>query len=163
MVAMEESASMLCARVMRGINSMARKLTPRSARLRAASSAVSGSPKPITVWPRRICARSSGAGLGIGAGAAHLQNHVGRGEDLFAAGDAHAFGRVLGIGKTGARAGARFQHQFRARLIQNRERAGNHGHAPLSRRTFRYDSDFDSHLTQYPQKLAVSSQLSRIV
>ena len=42
MVAMEESASMLCARVMRGISSMARKRTPRAASSRAASTAVKG-------------------------------------------------------------------------------------------------------------------------
>src|ERR1035441_4603146 len=68
MVAIDERASMLCARVMRGISSMERKLTPRSARLRAASSAVSGSPKPITVCPRRICARSCAPVSGLAPG-----------------------------------------------------------------------------------------------
>ena len=57
-VAIEESASMLCARVIRGMSSIARKVTPWSASAFAASMAVNGSPKPITVWPRRMLARS---------------------------------------------------------------------------------------------------------
>ena len=60
---------MLCARVMRGINSMARKVTPRSASERAASIAVSGSPKPMTVCPRRISARSAAPVSGFAPGA----------------------------------------------------------------------------------------------
>ena len=59
---------MLCARVMRGINSMARKLTPRSASARAASTAVSGSPKPMTAWLRRNSARSAAPVSGLAPG-----------------------------------------------------------------------------------------------
>src|ERR1035441_2361973 len=65
---MEESASMLCARVMRGISSMARKVTPRSANWRAASPAVSGSPKPMAVCPCRNSARSAAPVNGFAPG-----------------------------------------------------------------------------------------------
>src|SRR5271157_291490 len=68
MVAMEESASMLCARVIRGINSIARNVMPRPARSRAASRDVSGSPKPMTIWPRCICARSAAPASGLAPG-----------------------------------------------------------------------------------------------
>ena len=77
---------MLWARVMRGISSMERKVTPRSARARAASAAVSGSPKPMTVWPWRRSGEVGRAGLGVRARAAHLQDDFGCGEDLFAVG-----------------------------------------------------------------------------
>src|SRR5215831_3659209 len=60
---------MLWARVIRGISSMARNVTPRAARERAASNAVSGSPKPITVWPGRIIARSAAPVSGLAPGA----------------------------------------------------------------------------------------------
>ena len=59
---------MLWARVMRGISSMERKVTPRSARARAASAAVSGSPKPMTVWPWRSSARSAAPVSGFAPG-----------------------------------------------------------------------------------------------
>ena len=49
MLAIELSASMLCAREIRGISSMANRLMLFSARDRAASNAVSGSENPITV------------------------------------------------------------------------------------------------------------------
>jgi hypothetical protein len=59
---------MLCARVMRGMSSMERKVTPRSARARAASSAVSGSPKPMAVCPCRNSARSAAPVSGLAPG-----------------------------------------------------------------------------------------------
>src|ERR1039458_3509918 len=65
---MEDRASMLCARVMRGISSMARKVTPRSASARAASPAVSGSPKPMAVCPCRNSARSAAPVSGFAPG-----------------------------------------------------------------------------------------------
>src|ERR1043166_1309464 len=68
MVAMLESASMDCARVMRGISSMERNVTPASARPRAASPAVRGSPKPMTVCPRRMSARSRPPVSGLAPG-----------------------------------------------------------------------------------------------
>src|SRR5829696_7188933 len=57
---MEESASMLCARVMRGISSIEKAVTPASARLRMASGAPSGSANPMTICPRRSRAVSGG-------------------------------------------------------------------------------------------------------
>ena len=62
---MDESASILWARVIRGINSMARKLTPRSASERAASRAVSGSPNPMSACPLRSSARSAAPVSGL--------------------------------------------------------------------------------------------------
>src|SRR5215472_1859052 len=53
---------------MRGISSMARNVTPRAARARAASSAVNGSPNPITVWPGRIMVRSAAPVSGLAPG-----------------------------------------------------------------------------------------------
>ncbi len=49
MVAIDESASMLCARVMRGISSMAKYDTPVRARSGISRAAVKGSPKPIRI------------------------------------------------------------------------------------------------------------------
>ena len=43
---MEDNASMLCARVMRGISSIAKKDTPVPARSEHSARAVKGSPKP---------------------------------------------------------------------------------------------------------------------
>ena len=59
MVAIDDSASMLCARVMRGINSIERKESPARARSDTSRGEVSGSPNPITVWPGRNSARSA--------------------------------------------------------------------------------------------------------
>ena len=53
MVAIDDSASMLCARVMRGISSIENAVTPLCASTRIASGAPSGSAKPITACPFR--------------------------------------------------------------------------------------------------------------
>src|SRR6188474_2758866 len=60
MVAIDESASMLCARVMRGISSIENAVVPASASVRMASGDPSGPAKPITTWPRRSRAVSEG-------------------------------------------------------------------------------------------------------
>ena len=106
---------MLCARVIRGISSMARKLTPRSASERAASTAVSGSPNPISVCPGRSSARSAAPVSGLAPGDAHLHHHIGRLEHLFAAiGDAHALVGVFGIRESGAQARSGFHQELGA-------------------------------------------------
>ena len=48
MVAIDDNASMLCARVMRGTSSIAASIVPRAAIAFALSMAVSGSLKPMT-------------------------------------------------------------------------------------------------------------------
>jgi hypothetical protein len=58
MLAMDESASMVWARVMRGTSSMAKKETPAPARSAHSRSDVSGSPKPMRIWPARSSAMS---------------------------------------------------------------------------------------------------------
>ena len=52
-VAIDESASMLCARVMRGISSIENSVAPVGARSRMACGAPSGSANPMTVCPER--------------------------------------------------------------------------------------------------------------
>ena len=53
MVAIDDSASMLWARVMRGISSIENALTPRSATACAAAGSPSGSEKPMMACPDR--------------------------------------------------------------------------------------------------------------
>ena len=95
---------MLCARVMRGISSMENRLTWRSAmrrdgiergeRLAEADDGLRRRAEQFDI---------AAAGLGIGAGRAHLQQDFGLGENLGAAlADARAFLGILGIGKAGA-------------------------------------------------------------
>ena len=59
-VAIDDSASMLWARVMRGISSIENAVTPACASVRIASGAPSGSAKPITTCPLRSRAVSGG-------------------------------------------------------------------------------------------------------
>ena len=86
MVASDDSTSMLCARVVRGISSIAKNDTPAAARSDASRTAVSGSPSPITIWPGAQEAKIGAAGFGIRAQTAELDQDVGFGENLFAAG-----------------------------------------------------------------------------
>ena len=65
MVAMEESTSMLCARVIRGISSMASSVTPCAASAAASRRAVSGSANPMTICPRRNRGRSAAPASGF--------------------------------------------------------------------------------------------------
>ena len=78
MVAIDESTSMLCARVMRGINSMANSVAPRSASRSTAAGFPSGSNGATITRASRINSRSALPGLWIGAEAANLQQHIGR-------------------------------------------------------------------------------------
>ncbi len=73
---MEDSASMLCARVIRGTSSMAKKDTPVAASSAHSRTAVSGSPNPIETWPGRSSDRSDAAQLGIGAETSHLGDDI---------------------------------------------------------------------------------------
>ena len=62
-VAWDESASIDCARVMRGIDSIANAVTPREPRRSMPSWSVSGWRKPISTWPSRSLPTSSSLGL----------------------------------------------------------------------------------------------------
>src|SRR5215831_10442812 len=62
-VACEESASIGCARVVRGIDSIAKPYTPWSASRSIPAASVSGSRNPIRIWPLRSRAASSALGL----------------------------------------------------------------------------------------------------
>ena len=143
---MEDSASMLCARVMRGINSMERKVTPRSARERAAPVAVSGSPKPMTVWPWRRSTRSAAPVSGfaprlrtcrITSAARKTSSRLGARRTPFSI--------YSESGKAGCRSGAGLHEQFDARLVQDGEGARDHRHPAFARRCFRDNSDDHSH------------------
>ena len=59
MVAIDDSASMDCARVMRGINSIDSAVTPRPARAVASAGSPSGSTNAMRAWPERVRARSA--------------------------------------------------------------------------------------------------------
>src|ERR1039457_1172759 len=59
MVAMDDSASMLCARVMRGISSMENAVTPVAASSWIVSSCPSGRTNPTRIWPARSSGRSA--------------------------------------------------------------------------------------------------------
>ena len=114
---------MLCARVMRGISSMAvcggdcgERLTEADHRL---------------TLPHEC--QVGGARLGVGARRAHLQDDVGEREHFFARGrDAHAFLGVFGVKESGADSGARFQDQLAAHLGQDGKRTGHHGYTALA-------------------------------
>ena len=69
MLAMEDSASIAWARVMRGTSSMAKKDTPASASSTVSRSDVSGSPKPIRICFGRIRRISDIPWVGLAPGA----------------------------------------------------------------------------------------------
>ena len=56
---------MLCARVMRGISSMAKQETPVEAKSAHSCEALSGSPKPTRIWPGLSSARSERPASGL--------------------------------------------------------------------------------------------------
>ena len=58
-VPMEERASMLCARVVRGMSSTEKLVTPARAISRTTSAEPKGRKKPIRIWPLRIIAKSA--------------------------------------------------------------------------------------------------------
>ena len=64
-VAIDDRASMLWARVIRGISSIEKLVTPRSAISRAASAADRGSERPMMVCPDRIRSRSERPASGL--------------------------------------------------------------------------------------------------
>ena len=132
---------------MRGISSMAKKVTPRSARARAASAAVSGSPKPMTVWPWRSSARSAApvSGFAPGLRTCRITSAVRNTSSRLAA-RRTPFSVYSESGKPACDAGARFHQQFDARLVQNGDGARDHRHAALARRCFGDESDDDSHV-----------------
>jgi len=66
MVAIDDSASMLCARVMRG-SAPWRSCSRRARQSDVLAPALSGSPKPITTWPERSHRRSARPGFRIGS------------------------------------------------------------------------------------------------
>ena len=101
---------MLCARVMRGINSIERKLTPFSAEIAIGIERRQRLAEPDHRLPAAHQRQIAAAGLGIRAQAAHLQNHVRRAEHLGARSQAHALFRILGVGNAGAQTRARFQN-----------------------------------------------------
>ena len=83
-VAMDESTSIACARVMRGISSSANAVAPRSASARTPSGAPSGSRKPTTTWPLRTWSRRGGGPVAARGQRADLQDDGGRLEHLLA-------------------------------------------------------------------------------
>ncbi len=135
---------MLCARVMRGINSMERKLTPRSARSRAASMEVSGSPNPMTACPAAHQGQIAAPRFEIRAQAANLEDHLGRRENLAAAGYAHAFFGVVRHRELRRQARPRFEKQFGIGLIQNGKRARRHRYTALAGRRLTDNPDRQS-------------------
>ena len=76
MVLMEESASMFCARVMRGINSTEKEVTPVAAIASTVCTSPSGRRNPISDWPFWIQRQIGLAGFVVGAVTEHLQHDV---------------------------------------------------------------------------------------
>ena len=117
---MDDSASMLCARVMRGISSMASRLTPASASARAASSGGQRLAEADNRLPAAQQRQVGRAGLGVGAGAATCRITSAAANTSSARRQAHALFGVLGIGEAGALAGARLQSQLARRSYSAR-------------------------------------------
>ena len=91
---------MLWARVVRGISSTEKEVTPVAAIfLNCLHTLPRGRRNPIRTWPRRSRGRSRLAGDVVGAVTEHLKNDVGRAKDLGTIGDdLRALGSVIGIG-----------------------------------------------------------------
>ena len=123
---------MLCARVMRGINSSANAVTPRDAISRTVSGDPSGSAMAMTTCPWRICAKSLGA---------HLQNDISRKYVRPAGGDLRALLLVRAVGKTRALACAALDHHLEPGFFQRGNRRGHERHAPLAGKLFNRHSD----------------------
>jgi len=143
-VAMEERASILWARVIRGISSMARKVTPAAARSEPSLAAVSGSPNPMTVCPRRRSERSARPASGL-APSVSLDDHV-RGLKHFGpASQAGAASRVLVIGESGLYTSRPLDDDAGAQFRQCITVARRDGHAPLAREGFARYSNGHTH------------------
>ena len=130
---------------MRGISSIARKSTPRGQGQRGIRfSAVSGSPKPITVCPLRRSARSAAPVSGLAPGRTDLKNHVRFGEDLLAfLREARALLDVIAVRVACALTGAPLHHDPRPSLGEHAQRARDEGDAAFTRGRFRNYSDYE--------------------
>jgi hypothetical protein len=123
MLAMEESASMLCARVMRGHQFHGQQVDAAS---RERLGPVQGGQRlgepdhRLAAAELRHVARSR---FHIGARRADLKQHLGGLKNLGAARNAHAFFAVFGIRKTGRLSGARLDDDFGARFLKDGRRA----------------------------------------
>ena len=130
------------ARVVRGISSTENEVTPRSAISRMVSIDPSGRRKPIRTWSRRKQGKVVLAGPVVRAVAQHLDDDVGRAEDLGAVGqDLGALGGVFGVGIAGLGAGPRFHDDLEAGLHQVRNHRGDQRHAALAGKALSRDSD----------------------
>ena len=136
MVAIDDSASMLCARVMRGISSIEKAVDAACASARIASGAPSGSAKPMTVWPDRSSAS-------VGRNRPHLQNDVGGGEHVGSrAATVRAGLLVGGVGKSGRRPGVLLDDDVEARFSSEpRRRRRNQRDPGLARPRFTRNAD----------------------
>ena len=122
----EDKASIDCARVMRGIDSIAKPTTPRSDRRSIPSLSVNGSRKEISATPSGIAATSSAVRL------AHADDDVGARIQLGAGSNR---GPCLAVGlirEPGALAGARFDGDLEPGTGQARDRVGHERDAPLA-------------------------------
>ena len=132
MVAMDDSTSMLCARVIRGISSSANAVTPREAMSRTVSGAPSGSAMPMTTCPCRIDANISGT---------HLQRRRLRQTHQHGWRHLRALFLIRAVGKSGALAGAPFDNDVEPRFFQRSDRRGHERDAVLARKLFGGNAD----------------------
>ena len=99
-VAWDESASIDCARVIRGIDSIAKATTPRSRRRAMPSESVSGSRNPIDDGSRRERRDD------VGRGRRHARERFGAGRERRAVGELGSRRRVVVVREAGARPSA---------------------------------------------------------
>ena len=119
MLAMEESTSMLCARVMRGTSSSANSVAPVAAILAFSAVAVSGSPMPIKTWPGRRSSRSSWPSFDrVSAEGASLGDDLSFLEDLGPGGKGDTSAGIVVVRESGFKAGGKLGNDFESCFFQ---------------------------------------------
>ncbi len=134
-VACEESASIDCARVVRGIDSIANATTPCSRRRAIPSASVSGSRKPTTTVPFA----SLGDELSEGD-ATHATASASVGSDVASTSSAPAV-EVLVVRESCGFTGSSLDAKLEAGVAELRDRFGNERHAALVRSRLPRDRD----------------------
>ena len=120
----DESASIGCARVMRGIESIENAVTRRSASARTRSPLTSGWRNAIRICPSPSLPTSSSERL------LHLRNDVDAGERV--AHELRAGLLVRGVEEPGFRPRSRLDQDLDARFRETLGRIGHEGHSPLA-------------------------------
>ena len=139
---MEESASMLCARVVRGINSTENEVTPLPAIASTVSIDPSGRMNPTSPWPVAQERNVFMARPIVRAVAEDLDDDV-RGLE-YVTSSGHDLGPpsgIVGVRIAGLRAGPRLHDDLEARFQKARDDRGHQGHTPFTRVALARDAD----------------------